>query len=291
MTSRRVFLGASAAVLAGVATARGANSTTFVPGGRIGFTIPPGFAQEWFTWRYAAASGDLAFEAREGLRLEDDQHILWDNQFYAEAGSAPALPGFETKWLLLKGEGSYPGMRDEVLAIRDANWWGQVDFRLPGKADASTDRLRDELMRSVRVRPKPGLPQAMAEFGLECDFAGLNAQLRAPEIIFSPNVSDWKANGWPDMDSTWIQLGELNHLTLPHLMPLRKSRYWHEMRRGKYCEAGFEDEDTGARNLFALKAHIFSETRAASLSAVYQARDRDAVRAAMEQLVDTIRLL
>lgn len=286
---RRVLKGAAALLASGKGASAAMTGLYFTPSGRVGFAVPDGFVPEWSTWRFASPDGAFAvWMSREGRRCEDDHLTDWDNALYSVLGEAPAIPGFESRWLLSHYQRD-DAKRAELLLLRNAEWRGSLELEMPDKPHARTDAFRDGIFGSLGVRAPLTLEQGLAELKAEVDLTGLNATLRPPHILFSPNVSDW-LDGEPQMDSTWLSLDGLNGLPAKfdwRELPLVDPK---TLVRGRHAVAVIQPEEPGARDLFGYGTMIMQGRRTANLSACYEARDREAVRAAVDQVIQTIRL-
>lgn len=188
-----------------------------VPGGRIGFARPQGIAPTTNGWILQSADHTFQVRVQETMAAPGVANPLWDKDASIKLTGTPAFPGFSARHFKDLRYDPNPDYRHESIVLAGEGWLGEMSvltsdlgeqaeapgpqasgqqaaagFRLAAGPATQTAGLvarwqaaADLVLGSITVRPAPTAEQAMTEFAIKLDAAGLNARFAGDKLVLS----------------------------------------------------------------------------------------------------------
>lgn len=283
----------------------------FVPGGRIGLRKPPEIDAWSNRWTLLSKDHTLSVAIREALRLGPDHDaFMWDKDARSQrVGTSFALPGYEVRRFRDLRYGSSIDYASDAIVMRDSDWIGEVqasnsDLGSPikrlGGQNARWQTLREQILSSIVVRPRPPISDALAELRVELDANGINPRMVGETLILSLYAPRGAVEAWGANEST-IRIVGLP-LTMPGL-PDEREKAMNEMFsiartmpdvkviKSPHCRGVVSPERRIVDETFGATIEAYGRTRTVKLQAIYKGSDRAPILAAMERVFQSMRLM
>lgn len=287
----------------------------FVPGGRIGFPRQPEL-QFWSNaWTAHSADHTLTIDVQETIRLGPEHDAYqWDkDKTFARSDAGIDLPGYEVRRFRDLGYGDDPDYMRTAVVIRDSEWMGEVTVttgdhggrtKHSGGQVARWTPLIDGILRSVMVRPRLPINEALDELRVSVDTAGLHPRLIGNQLVMSLSAPGTALDSWA-ANTPNIRLDTLSNLfpggppasqsdarnAIDELFEIDRKTPTATVILGKHCRGVLHREVTVVPGqYFGTSITAYGAARSQRLTAFYDAPHRKPILAALYRVFQSLDL-